>query len=124
MPPKNMPSDDLESGVGGGCCGPRKKATKKGATIVVSPSAAALVPPTAPVAVAGETIPSPYEDVEHESVGDEKVVAVLPTPAVEVSSAAEKPKKLPHETIGHTGVRKVVIEHEEHEFSLDLSERF
>ncbi|KAF9388128.1 hypothetical protein CPB97_001579 [Podila verticillata] len=120
VPPKDVPSDDLESGVGG-CCGPRKKAAKKGATIVVSPSAAALVQPTAPVAVAGETIPSPYEDAEHESVGDEKAVSVSPT--VEASRTAEKPTK-PHETIGHTGVRKVVIEHEEHEFSLDLSERF
>ncbi|KAF9317784.1 hypothetical protein BG003_000319 [Podila horticola] len=132
VPPKDIHSGsdltlvDLESGKGGGggCCGARKKIPKNGATIVVS-SSTALMQPTPPVAVAAETIPSPYDDVEHGSPVDEKafVAAPAPVPATETSSA-EKPTKLPHETIGHTGVRKVVIQREEHEFSLDLSERF
>lgn len=136
MPPKDIHSGsdltlvDLESGKGGGggCCGARKKIPKNGATIVVS-SSTALMQPTPPVAVAAETIPSPYDDVEHGSPVDEKafVAASAPVPATvpaTETSSAEKPTKLPHETIGHTGVRKVVIQREEHEFSLDLSERF
>ncbi|KAG0348985.1 hypothetical protein BG005_011228 [Podila minutissima] len=132
VPPKDIPSGsdttlvDLESGKGGGgCCGARKKAPKKGATITVSPSTVALTQPTPPVAVTAETIPSPYDDVEPGSPVDEKAVVAAPAsvPATAVSSA-EKTTKLPHETIGHTGFRKVVIEREEHEFSLDLSERF
>ncbi|KAG0356206.1 hypothetical protein BC939DRAFT_499409 [Gamsiella multidivaricata] len=56
-------------------------------------------------------------------VMEEKLISS--SPASEGSSPPSPPEKayIGHETIGHTGVRKVVIQREEREFSLEVDER-
>ncbi|KAG0330865.1 hypothetical protein BG004_001947 [Podila humilis] len=91
-------------------------------SVVLTPASPALTAPIPPVAVTTVTMPSPYDgdyddQVVHgqtkveEGVADEKTEKTV-TVAESVPVAAVKPR-----------TRRVAIDRQEHEFSLDLSER-
>ncbi|KAF9427800.1 hypothetical protein BGZ94_004123 [Podila epigama] len=120
--------DENEQTQGRGCCGgwsrKRDNSKKKTPTIIITPNSPTPTVPSPPAAVATITMPSPYDEIEDavEDTKDDKVEDAHKDVA-EAATKVTAARPTVHETIGHTGFRKVVIDREEYEFSLDLEEK-
>ncbi|KAF8927951.1 hypothetical protein BGZ58_010002 [Dissophora ornata] len=107
------------------CCGKRDKETKKMSADETMASITDGAAPTATDLTAVATSSAPAQMTKDGETMDEKPGS---SPSTEAGSSAPLPFEkenygLGHETIGHTGVHKVVIQREEREFSLDVDER-